>query len=570
MVKLPGPEDVEQVSPRRLLPQRVPQASAADFGGNIGEAVAGLGGAVFETSARLAEVDRRARARADAVARANDYGAGFEKVSGLLRTYETTRDLSKESDLAAFRQDLDSTIKEIIQGHEGSEESKQRLLIQLAPLAVQSADRAAVMGTMIGRQRIERTLDTQFAQVAERAARDPGGIAQYLTEIDAVVADKIDGLDPGTEDVKRAIGKERVGLAIIQQHLDLGDFEGADEVRQRPEIAGLLSSDLQNNLRSRITAARTEGDKIKTKAIAEAKAKAAVFRMFAGRDPRPGEALAFSDLVKIPEPAKDEFNRNLNDLLALEAKENDGSLSPGETRRKLFLQKRLERQTQESGQGFAIQFNPDGTVAAVMQGPAQGLGAGLEASRALNEQAQVDRLGVVLGTLDTAISQIKESPTRAGIAGSFRNFAQKLIGVAGDVAPSELADSVRASAQRFGLSGFFDAALPEMEIYENTIALELAKLRVLSGGGGIRAIESAFRAAKNDVAIRGLTFGSQEAETRLRAVREEFETERGNLIRRLSGQSPAGATRATTQEEVNVLPKGTRFLWIDGETYTKD
>ena len=122
------------------------------------------------------------------------------------------------------------------------------------------------------------------------------------------------------------------------------------------------------------------------------------------------------------------------------------------------------------------------------------------------------------------------------------------MGVANDATPTQIAEAAKVTIsqmkgipdeQRENISTFFDPALSELEIYQNTIALELAKMRVTSGGGGIRAMESAFRDARKDAAIfsqRGkMLFSTQEALTRYETILNEFSTERDKLKRRLVG-----------------------------------
>ena len=214
-------------------------------------------------------------------------------------------------------------------------------------------------------------------------------------------------------------------------------------------------------------------------------------------------------------------------------------------------------------EALSIMFTPEGGVH-FQQGSMSGLGGALTARDALAQQSQRDRLGVVIDTIDSVIDNIEQSPTRAGVWGGIRGAAQKIAGVAEDIAPETLARTMKTTVenipglskeQREGMSGYFDSAIPENEIYSNTIALELAKLRVLAGGGSIRAIESAFKAARKDVALTG-AFSSQEALTRLRTVRREFESERQNLEQRLSGRGTGvedGTYRNDAGEEIVIL-----------------
>jgi len=227
----------------------------------------------------------------------------------------------------------------------------------------------------------------------------------------------------------------------------------------------------------------------------------------------------------------DELNRQLERWKELKKTGQENSFEAN------AIEARINKLSSTSGMSFEVL--PDGTVR-MTQGA---LGDKLPSTQKFQQTAQLDRYDTVVDIIDTTLSNIEQSPTRAGVIGSIRGFAQKVAGVAGDIAPKTLAETMRKTIeiipgitpeQKNDLSGYFDPAIPENEIYENTIALELAKLRVTSGGGGIRAIDRAFKAAQKDVKITGM-FSSNEVMARLKKVREEFTTERGKQSKRLTG-----------------------------------
>ncbi len=252
--------------------------------------------------------------------------------------------------------------------------------------------------------------------------------------------------------------------------------------------------------------------------------------------------------------APDEFNRNIaryRELLAI---------GQGNSMEAQFILGRLNRQTAEDT-GEIITVSPEGQVTITRGGAQQPLITGLTPQKALQQKALADRYDTVIDIIDTTISLIQEDPTRAGIIGGVRAFAQGLAGVAVDTVEG-LATFVGTSIADIPgidkddvqkLAGFFDPALPEMEIYENTIALELAKIRILSGGQGIRALTKAFEAAKEDVNIVGV-FSSREALSRLQTVRREMDTERTNLLDRVFKTAPEPSPTPTDIPEFNFNP----------------
>jgi hypothetical protein len=204
-----------------------------------------------------------------------------------------------------------------------------------------------------------------------------------------------------------------------------------------------------------------------------------------------------------------------------------------------MIKKRLEYLTRESKDGLSIRFNQDGTVSTITQGGNGGIGAQLPATQALNQKAQVDNLESTIKILDTVIGQVEIDKSTTGITGSLKSWAQKIVGMAEDAAPEAVVSAISQTANSFGLGSYFDKNLPEQEIYQNTIALELAKLRVSAGdSNNPKAIKAAFDAAREDVSLRGFT-SSKEVKARLEVIRREFQSARDKLVQRLSGSSPA-------------------------------
>jgi hypothetical protein len=156
----------------------------------------------------------------------------------------------------------------------------------------------------------------------------------------------------------------------------------------------------------------------------------------------------------------------------------------------------------------------------------------------MRQAAALDRMDTMLGTIDDTISALQENPSRAGLVGSVRMFAHRTASIASDVPAPQMARQIQRQLSNLpgvpsNMLNYFDPALPQTEIWENTIALELAKLRILSGGSSIRAIETTFQAAKENVRLRGGLFGSSDAIVRLQEIRREFEMERTKLQRRM-------------------------------------
>jgi hypothetical protein len=287
-------------------------------------------------------------------------------------------------------------------------------------------------------------------------------------------------------------------------------------------------------LRSAITSIQTE-KKERGAALRKAKVKFEVFKFFNKREPTKDEALQLSEVAGVKPESRGEFRKLLDDALNLESQFSKEELV-GNSKYQM-IKKRLEHLTRDKD-GLSIQFLEDGTISTITQGNNKGLGAKLPATQALNQKAQVDNLESTIATLDKIIGQVTIDDSTTGIVGSIKSWAQKIVGMAEDTAPEAIISAVSQTANSFGLGSYFDKNLPEQEIHQNTIALELAKLRVSAGdSNNPKAMKAAFDAAREDVSLRGLT-SSKEVKARLEIIRREFQTARDKLVQRLSGSSP--------------------------------
>lgn len=496
----------------------------ANFGqSNIGQQFAEAGSAIGGALERI-------QSRQNAVGRARDQNAFNDFGVQSLQATTTTADITDPEVVRQYNEGLIARQREILAGHQGTPESRLRLEETLERQRGAFMNQMAQASVQAGLSAVQETAGQELNQVLDGVRKNPANVEGALEDYTNKILDLSEALDPNQTRTLLRAGVSQIMETAVSGPLMFGDADAAEEIlRNNPGAVAMMGPDATNKIRGQIASARAE----RGRATRAAQEKLAAAEFLKGGPLTPGERLELAGIARVPERAKDEFNRNLGRLIELE---NAGQQDTTEYK---LLSQRVAKQTQINNEGLAIQFNPDGTVSAIVQGPqgAAGLGGALTGARALDEQANIDRFATIIDLLDNTIGEIRESPSRAGLAGSIRSFAQKVVGIAGDVAPDSFAETVRRSAEQFGLGSFFDPALPETEINENAIALELAKMRVTAGGGGIRAVGEAFRAAKKDVSLRGLT-SSQEVITRLETVRREFETERNKLIQRLSGRPP--------------------------------
>lgn len=198
----------------------------------------------------------------------------------------------------------------------------------------------------------------------------------------------------------------------------------------------------------------------------------------------------------------------------------------------------------------------------------------LPPARADDLVAQLDWLNFQQEELGAMLTALQSDPTLAGTGGAIRRFVQQAIGITDDLgrlfgeAGAQRASQMVMSAERAALSEvergsmdeatynrlFNDPKLSEIQLFENTLAYTLARLRVPEG----RLLASVINDSRKDAKLVGLT-SSQDVQNRLAAVQRQLEARTASIQRRLGGAPrvvpntgdlpPAATYRPMTIEE---------------------
>jgi hypothetical protein len=525
----------------------------ADPGLNVPVADLSLAQAGLEVSATLSRIQQRN----DGLALDREDTAFTNEALAAIREAQATSDLADDTVIESVRQRIEQAKAQALERFQGSPSARAKLAIQLDRRITGYQDQLGVLNINAANQQLDASIKRRINEIS---AEDGLSVAGKYDALEKTL-DFINP-PPNQRQAFRDAGREALAAAEVTKLLRKNAFGAARRMMDDPAFSMVFTPAVREQLESRIDAS----EQLENKAIIDARNKVRAFEAIVGRPPNSGERLDLAGISQIPSAARSEFERNVKSLAEMELA---GDTDSNEYK---LIAARVAKQTQLTNEGVAISFNPDDGTFTVVQGtnPAQGLGATLSGAQALNEKKQLDRIDTTINLIDSTLTIIREDPSTAGVLGQVKDIAQRIVGVAADTGADALATAILDEIsglpglddeQKRGLGAFFDPTLPETQIYQNTIALELAKLRVVSGGGGIRAIESAFKTARDDVNIRGL-FSSKDAATRLQAVRNEFATERQKLVDRLGG----GTAAPPIQEgQLARTPDGRLFIFRDGE-----
>jgi len=536
---------------------------------------------VVEFADQLTQASDRIMTREETVDRARAYGEFENAAANELRRLSTEGDFSRLETTRQYGGFLERKKNEILSSHQGRGDSRAALAARLETFKSKFADSAAAEGMKAQEKLVADTLGKSLNSLTDRATRTGERLDNLFAEADQHIQDMGPAI-PGADKLKFSrTAREQIGLARFNQILDAGGYGEAKRLRDSmPQYGEIFGAQAQQHINHRIMTMEQKAIDEATKGQREAIQKITEARIIANAVGGPPEEreLNFARKLGLKPDKEGEFMSLVSELTRLEQTGQKG------TQRYNLIADRVSRLTSDTG--FSVEFNQETGQFSVSQGkprgsptgaglPGQpsggpgagpGLGQGLTPSQALPQSEKLDNLDNTISTLDASIKAIKEDPTRAGIFGTVRRFAQTALGVGGDVgsliekttgikitdlganAQKSIANDVSIPKDvKNTLVPYFDPKLSQMEIWENTLALELAKLRILSGNSPIRALAEAFKAAKEDVGMTGLS-SSDQVLTRLETVRKEFETEREKMKTRLGGTPEQ---RKNLDEELN-------------------
>ena len=561
MARLPDAQSLGAGQPPQPRGGLVPGPSNAGMAELTAEKFATAG--VSEFADKLVQAGDRIMTREETVERARAYGEFDAAAANELRRLSTEGDFSKLETTRKYGEFLSKKRDELINTHPGRGDSAAVLTARLETSRAKFVDHAASEGLKAQEKLIVDTLGKAFNSLTDRAYRGSERIDSLFSEVDQIVSDMGPAI-PGSDKLKYTrTAKEQVGIAKFNQLLDSGAWGEAKKLRDTlPQYGEIFGAQAQQHINHRIGALEQKVIEEATKGQREAIQKITEARIIAGAvggTPEERDANFARKLGLKPEK-EGEFLGLVSELTRLE------QTGQQNTARYKLLADRVTKLTSDTG--FSVEFNQETGQFSVSQGKPRsspsgvvspqvgasgGLASGLTPSQAIPQSEKLDNLDKTISTIDASINAIKEDPTRAGIFGSVRRVAQTTLGIGSDLGSLlEKATGIKiadlgATAQKSlvndssvpndvknALVPYFDPKLSQMEIWENTTALELAKLRILSGGSPIRALKEAFVAAKKDVAMTGLT-ASNQVLTRLEAIRKEFEVEREKMQTRLGG-----------------------------------
>ena len=589
MVKLPGVPQVEQVPLRSGgVPNvpRIPTGGGEDFGG-----------AFFEVGARLqkaAENETKTREGLDRLRIMRQYR---ERVSELGRQTISEGDPLDPDVTRNLGKTIDELDQELMGSHIGRVESKAALLEQMQAFRLGTADKVAnhvlnkreeIMSQEVGNETNDaiaqlQTDATAFDKIVREKFEAIDGL-QWSDQKKAQAKDNLLGA-MGEFTVKRSI--EAVKNLSNQQDTQAyrEAVESVQDALENPDFRRAWSPKTRNALLSEFNTAK-KGTAVKTLSPDQLRAKHGV-------DAVPGviyQEKADGELIVKANGKEETFTAGValqdyqlpngttikagQEVFATKQQISEGLVRPRpqaalvniglqppptditpEGALKAGEKPAGVTQTQVPGVGTVTTTprvpQPTEPKPATDQPRDVGLFRFLTPKEQLSQKAQVDALRTNIDLIDKIQANIKANPTNYGAIGGIKKFGQSTLGVASDVGDAldiatglKIKDQASSIFRKLTAEGLekeigidFNPNLPKIELWENTLALQLAKLRLTQGDSEQRAITKVYEAAKSDTKLTGFTF-TGDVSKRMEQIKEFFERELENTTKALSGQKP--------------------------------
>jgi hypothetical protein len=281
---------------------------------------------------------------------------------------------------------------------------------------------------------------------------------------------------------------------------------------------------------------------------AKAQALAAEAEKF-GSDP--ASAAFFNSVAGLPPEADAAFNSSMQAVLQ-HAQDGTADSLEGQiagARLLSFLNKGLPEgsPTFSFGENGALNYvDGEGNILGTLATGPKTVAGDMTAQQQFRESDEANRLRGAIANVDTLLELAETEPSLFGLSGSVRATLQNAGAILGGLPGISQAIEAASSFAEKSVgpefkAEFFDPNLPANEVIANTIAMDLARTRITRGGDPTRAVETAFRRAREDLQLTGFT-SVNSVKARLGVARQLFSSEL-NFVKESFGLPTEGEGR---------------------------
>lgn len=212
-----------------------PRASGAEFGGQVGQAMAQTGNVLQDIGVTM----KRREDVIDRTVRARDFDNWAQES---LRALET-QDLARGETLEQYRQGLQARMDEVLGAHRGTSASRAEFKNQLLNQMYQYEKGAREAQVRAQHTLLGQIVEQRTNQIATQVAFAPELMEQGLEELDARLNEFSDALPaPAVEQYRNAARSNMISTAVTTM-MSNGALDAAEEVVRNPNFNRYLNPD---------------------------------------------------------------------------------------------------------------------------------------------------------------------------------------------------------------------------------------------------------------------------------------------------------------------------------------
>ena len=171
----------------------------------------------------------------------------------ILNDLEVNADMADDSVATNFNERSTQMINDAVDAHEGTEESKANLSIELRRIRASQVINVGELQQTAKRKRATGQIGDDLRALVTDVSRDPNQLGNALETLEQTISNNASYLSAAEEEAQREGGQEEIIEATLNSLMSKGDINGARELFNSSGIAQALTPTMQETFRQKFT-----------------------------------------------------------------------------------------------------------------------------------------------------------------------------------------------------------------------------------------------------------------------------------------------------------------------------
>jgi hypothetical protein len=221
-------------------------------------------GQLMGVAEKMLAAEDRIRSREDAIERTRALGEYEQKAMTELRRLQTEDDISKVATTNKYGTFLSDSMKEMVEGHGGTQESRLALAERLEAVRFGMVGQAANLATQAQTKLMDKAFDGRLSGHASAVAANPASLTQRMIALQKDIEDMAPGLTPEQEANYISLGNKQLALSAINSYVARGSAKGARELLDStPGLREMMSPEEQRRIDGALISIETKADEMR-------------------------------------------------------------------------------------------------------------------------------------------------------------------------------------------------------------------------------------------------------------------------------------------------------------------